>query len=80
MDETSVRNLLAPLPLDGESSDAMTGNQMRDDLRRWLSAPDPSTNHNIACSTQYQGTAAWFFEGNTFEEWKSTGPLLYISS
>ena len=32
------------------------------DIRGWLSPPDPSTNHNIACSTRHQGTAEWFFK------------------
>ena len=58
----------------------LTGSQLRQDLRRWLSPPDPSTNHNIACSSHHSGTATWFFEGGTYKEWKSTGsePLLWI--
>ncbi|KAF8497781.1 hypothetical protein F5888DRAFT_1803244 [Russula emetica] len=54
--------------------------QLRQDLRRWLSPPDPSTNHNIACNAHHKGTATWFFEGRTYNEWKSTGPesLLWI--
>ena len=50
----------------------LTGNQLRQDLRRWLSPPDPSTNHNIACNAHHNGTATWFFEGTTYKEWKST--------
>jgi hypothetical protein len=51
-----------------------------DELRTWLSPPDPSTNHNIACSTRPKGMATWFFEGRTYNEWKSTGSesLLWI--
>jgi hypothetical protein len=58
----------------------LTGNQLRQDLRRWLSPTDPSTNHNIACNAHYEGTATWFFEGSTYKEWKSTGSesLLWI--
>ena len=44
----------------------------RQDLRRWLSPPDPSTNHNIASNAHHKGTANWFFEGRTYKEWKST--------
>ena len=57
-----------------------TGNQLRQDLRRWLSPPDPSTNHNFACNAHHKGTATWFFEGTTYKEWKSTGSesLLWI--
>src|SRR6266849_1839235 len=58
----------------------LTGNQLRQDLRRWLSPPNPSTNHNIACNAHHKGTATWFFEGRTYKEWKSTGSeaLLWI--
>ncbi|KAI0293302.1 hypothetical protein B0F90DRAFT_1643201 [Multifurca ochricompacta] len=55
-----------------------SGSQMRQDLRRWLSPPDPSTNHNIARGTHHSGTASWFFEGSTFNEWKSSGSLLWV--
>ena len=54
------------------------GSQWRQDLRKWFSAPDPSTNHIIQCGAQHQGTANWFFRGSLFEEWKSTGSLLWI--
>jgi hypothetical protein len=53
-------------------SSILTGNQLRQDLHKWLSPPDPSTNHNIACSAHHKGTAAWFFEGGTYKEWRST--------
>ncbi|KAI0263888.1 hypothetical protein BGY98DRAFT_1044706 [Russula aff. rugulosa BPL654] len=35
-------------------------------VHRWLSPPDPSTNHNIACGTHHKKTATWFFEGNIY--------------
>ena len=54
------------------------GSQWRQDLRVWFSAPDPSTNHIIQCGAQHRGTANWFFRGSHFEEWKSTGSLLWI--
>jgi len=56
----------------------ITGNQLRDDLLRWLSPPDVSTNHNIARKAHHNGTAEWFFGGNIFSQWKSTGSLLWI--
>ena len=61
-------------------STILTGSQLRQDLRRWLSPPDPSTNHNIARNAHHMGTATWFFEGTTYKEWKSTGSesLLWI--
>jgi hypothetical protein len=54
------------------------GNQLRESIHKWLSPPDPSTNHNVACGTHHKKTATWFFQGSTFQEWKSTGSLLWI--
>ena len=58
----------------------LTGNQLRQDLRRWLSPPDPSTNHTIARNARHKGTATWLIGGNMYNEWKSTGSesLLWI--
>jgi hypothetical protein len=53
-------------------------NQLRESIHKWLSPPDPSTNHNIACGTYHKKTATWFFEGNIYKEWKSKGSLLWI--
>jgi hypothetical protein len=53
-------------------------NQLRENIHKWLSPPDPSTNHNIACGTHHKKTATWFFQGSIFQEWKSTGSLLWI--
>ncbi|KAH9974446.1 hypothetical protein BGW80DRAFT_181747 [Lactifluus volemus] len=52
--------------------------QSRDQLRKWLTPPDPSKNHNHACSMQHEGTATWFIEGTRFKEWKMNGSLLWI--
>ena len=51
---------------------------MRDKLRSWLSPPDPSVNHNTACKTQHGGTATWFIQGSTFQDWKKNGSLLWV--
>ena len=56
----------------------LSGIQLRETIHKWLSPPDPSTNHNIACGTHHKKTATWFFEGSIFQEWKSTGSLLWI--
>ncbi|KAF8492977.1 hypothetical protein F5888DRAFT_857450 [Russula emetica] len=53
--------------------------QLRENLRRWLSPPDPSTNHNIACGAHLKGTATWFLQGSTFQEWQSSSSLLWIN-
>src|SRR6267154_2723172 len=53
-------------------------NQLRESIYKWLSPPDPSTNHNIACDTHHKKTATWFFKGNIYQEWKSKGSLLWV--
>jgi hypothetical protein len=59
-------------------SNIISGDQLRHDLRIWLSPPDPSTNHNIACNAHHEGTATWFFRGSIYQDWKSKGSLLWI--
>ena len=54
------------------------GNQSRERLQAWLSPPNPSINHNIAYKTHHRGSATWFIQGITFEEWKKNGSLLWI--
>ncbi|KAN0118153.1 hypothetical protein V8E52_005414 [Russula decolorans] len=53
-------------------------NQLRDSLLQWLSPSDPSINHNLASKAHHDGTAQWFFQGNIFNQWKSTGSFLWI--
>ncbi|KAH9047979.1 ankyrin repeat-containing domain protein [Lactarius deliciosus] len=47
-------------------------------LKGWLSPPDPSTNYNIGLRDLHEETATWFLEGRIFQEWRSTGSLLWI--
>ncbi|KAH9031840.1 hypothetical protein EDB84DRAFT_155858 [Lactarius hengduanensis] len=58
--------------------DDVKRSQIRENLRKWQSPPDPSINHNIACHRQHKGTAEWFFRGGIFEKWKVTGSLLWV--
>ncbi|KAF8492409.1 hypothetical protein F5888DRAFT_1909189 [Russula emetica] len=58
--------------------DQANRNQLRDSLLRWLSPPNPSTNHNIACKAHHNGTTQWFFQGTIFNQWKSTGSFLWV--
>ncbi|TIA37986.1 Pfs, NACHT and ankyrin domain protein [Aureobasidium pullulans] len=36
---------------------------------KWLSAPDPSTNYNVAQEQRRKGTGSWFLQGQLFQEW-----------
>ena len=67
-----------PISADYGPLPVLLGKQLRESIHKWLSPPDPSTNHNIACGTHNKKTASWFFQGSVFQEWKSTGSLLWI--
>ena len=70
--------VISPLVSDSAVPNAIVGNQVRESLRTWVTPPDPSTNHTIACGIQHDGSARWFFRGGMFLEWKSTGSPLWI--
>ena len=72
---SSYSNLISA---DCRTLNVLLGNQLRDEIHKWLSPPDPSTNHAIACGTHQKKTAAWFFQGRIYQEWKSKGSLLWI--
>ena len=76
-DEQDETFVVSPLPFVAET-DGIAGDQLRYDIQLWLSPPDPSTNHNFVWKARHRGTAAWFFESNTFTEWKARGSLLWI--
>ena len=52
--------------------------QLKLDLRKWLSPPDSSINHNISRNVHHKGTARWFFRGEIFKEWRITPSLLWV--
>jgi len=62
--------------LDGINT--MRRNQFQRDVRSWLSPPDSSTNHNIACRDHLEGTASWFTQSHRFKEWTEIGSLFWI--
>jgi hypothetical protein len=72
----SVRTLISLLWIPGAYF--FSEDQLREKSRKWLSPPDPSTNHNIARKAHHKGTASWFFEGGIFEQWKSSPSLLWV--
>ncbi|KAH9013201.1 hypothetical protein EDB85DRAFT_983713 [Lactarius pseudohatsudake] len=58
--------------------DDMSRNQLRRDLRNWISPPDPSINYNTACGAHHKGTAAWLTRGDAFKYWRAHGCLLWV--
>ncbi|KAH9989060.1 P-loop containing nucleoside triphosphate hydrolase protein [Russula compacta] len=60
------------------TTEELNRNQSRERLQNWLSPPNPSINHNNASDTQHDGTTTWLIHGDSFNEWKSTGSLLWV--
>ena len=60
------------------NSQMLLGEWVLQDLQRWMAPPDPSINHNIACNSQHERTAMWVFSENIYEEWESSGTLLWV--
>lgn len=56
----------------------LAGGQMQRDIQRWLSPPDPSTNHDDFCKSRHDGTTSWFFESDALIEWKKTGSFKFL--
>ncbi|KAH9169267.1 hypothetical protein EDB89DRAFT_2198624 [Lactarius sanguifluus] len=56
----------------------MNRNQLRRDLRKWLSPLDPSINYNTAGGAHHKGTATWFTRCDIFNGWGASGGLLWV--
>jgi hypothetical protein len=61
------------------SSHTVIGNEILQKLKQWLSPPDTSTNYTFGLRAIHEETATWFLEGRIFQEWHSTGSLLWIN-
>ena len=61
-----------------ETDCTLAGDQLRRDVQRWLSPPDPSMNHDFVWKAHHSGTASWFFESDALMEWKKRGSFLWI--
>jgi hypothetical protein len=47
--------------------------KLQQDVRNWLSPPDPWKNHNLARESRHGGTGTWWVEGDSYAEWKCSG-------
>ncbi|KAN0141931.1 hypothetical protein V8E53_000393 [Lactarius tabidus] len=52
--------------------------QIEQDIRKWFSPPDPSTDHNAACEVYNNVPPTWFFSARIFKDWMSNGSLLWV--
>ena len=50
---------------------ATLADPLREKIYRWLSAPDPSSNHIDAHEKLQDSTGAWFVDGQVFSNWKN---------
>lgn len=48
-------------------------NQVSENIRDWLNAPDSTINHNAACAKKHSGTGTWFVKSSRFEAWLTEG-------
>ncbi|KAN0141605.1 Ankyrin repeat-containing domain protein [Lactarius tabidus] len=77
-DAKETKTMVQQIVRDMSAMSSQSWELLLQDLRGWLSPPDPSTNHNIACDTQHERTATWVFNEDIFKEWESSGSLLWI--
>lgn len=51
----------------------------REQIHRWLSAPDPSSIHIEACIKRQSGTGLWFLNSKEFHDWtKDSNSFLWL--
>ncbi|KAJ3826340.1 ankyrin repeat-containing domain protein [Lentinula raphanica] len=50
----------------------------KDQLYKWLAAPDCSTNYSTALSRRVNGTGQWIVRGAIYLKWKKDGKFLWI--
>ena len=51
-------------------ANVLTKGEKLHEIHRWLSAPDPSINHNAAIKKRSLQTGSWFTESHGFARWK----------
>jgi hypothetical protein len=60
---------------DRTHGDCLAGDKVRQAVRSWLSPPETRKNFNVARKSRHGETGTWFVEGDTFSEWKWSGPI-----
>lgn len=70
--------VINPVFPDSRIPNAIVGTEVRANLVKWQSPPDPSINHSIESGRQLFGTAKWFLEEDMFNGWKVSDSLMWI--
>jgi len=78
IDEGGSNRLPTTSTLANRDSNSLSRLQLLENVRRWLSPPDPSTNYSAACQARHKGTCEWFLQGSIFKQWKDAGSFLWI--
>ncbi|KAI0316317.1 hypothetical protein OF83DRAFT_1060548, partial [Amylostereum chailletii] len=60
--------------------DAIKKTQVDKEIIRWLSPPDPSTNHNLMSESHHPGTGEWHLRSDTFKDWRTTNASFFLLS
>src|SRR5260370_37908255 len=61
--------------------DYPTGDDLQQDILKWLSPPNYWKNRYAACKSRHCGSAEWFIQDNRFSEWKTSnvpGSFLWV--
>lgn len=65
-DSKNTQDAIADVKL---SLNLVRNDQISENIRQWLQAPDPTVNHDAACARKYRGTGAWFTQSSSFQAW-----------
>ncbi|KAL8935840.1 MAG: hypothetical protein Q9216_005232 [Gyalolechia sp. 2 TL-2023] len=62
-----------------QSFRSMHDSDQYQNILKWLSAPDPSTNFNAALKRRHIGTGKWLLENHKYQDWKAArGSFLWL--
>ena len=57
----------------------LSASEKYEKVRKWLSPPDPSSNHNKAVKLHHGNTGDWFLQSDAYKTWLSeSGHLLWL--
>ncbi|KAI0266185.1 hypothetical protein BC834DRAFT_145600 [Gloeopeniophorella convolvens] len=75
----TLEDALASVQQVVNSMNNINRNQLFQECTKWLSPPDPSSNHAAKREQRHEGSADWFIHGDKFSEWKvSDGSSLWL--
>lgn len=64
-----TRNIQEDLTKVHELLRVMRADNVSENARTWLNAPDTTVNYNFACKKRQPGTGSWFVESEQYKQW-----------